>query len=158
MIIRSLCCSIEDPCLLEAVLAHQWDWHISLCMLFGCHVVMYVTGSLGFKLAFHFSVLFDGLSFKRERYEWANWVRLSAENGKRAEPEAVPAFREYSLESLKAATNGFSSEYIVSESGEKAPNFVYKGRLDQNHMIAVKRFPKAAWPDSKGFTVICYSS
>lgn len=77
-----------------------------------------------------------------------------AENGRRAEPEAVPAFREYSLESLKAATSGFSSEYIVSESGEKAPNFVYKGRLDQNRMIAVKRFPKAAWPDAKGFSVI----
>jgi BR-signaling kinase len=39
----------------------------------------------------------------------------------------------------------------VSESGEKAPNFVYKGRLDQNRWIAVKRFPKAAWPDPKGF-------
>jgi hypothetical protein len=55
---------------------------------------------------------------------------------------------------LKAATNGFSSDYIVSESGEKAPNFVYKGRLDQSRWIAVKRFPKAAWPDAKGFAVM----
>lgn len=75
------------------------------------------------------------------------------ENGRRMEPEAVPAFREYPLESLKAATKGFSSEQIVSESGEKAPNFVYKGRLDYNRWIAVKRFPKAAWPDPKGFMV-----
>lgn len=78
---------------------------------------------------------------------------MCSENGRRPEPEAVPAFKEYSLEQLKAATNGFSSEYIVSESGEKAPNFVYKGRLDQSRWIAVKRFPKAAWPDSKGFAV-----
>lgn len=78
-----------------------------------------------------------------------------AENGKRAEPETVPAFREYSLESLKTATKGFSPELIVSESGEKAPNFVYKGKLDQNRIIAVKRFPKTAWPDAKGFSVIC---
>jgi len=77
----------------------------------------------------------------------------SAENGKRAEPETVPTFREYSLESLKTATKGFSAELIVSESGEKAPNFVYKGKLDQNRIIAVKRFPKAAWPDAKGFSV-----
>jgi BR-signaling kinase len=79
---------------------------------------------------------------------------LSAENGKRAETESVPIFKEYSLESLKAATKGFSAELIVSESGEKAPNFVYRGKLDQNHIIAVKRFPKTAWPDAKGFAVL----
>ncbi len=76
-----------------------------------------------------------------------------AENGQQAEPEEVPAFREYSLESLKVATNGFNTDFIVSESGEKAPNCVYKGRLEQNRWIAVKRFPKAAWPDPKGFAV-----
>lgn len=86
-------------------------------------------------------------------HEYADFC-LHPENGRRAEPEAVPAFKEYPLESLKAATNGFSADYIVSESGEKAPNFVYKGRLDQSRMIAVKRFPKAAWPDAKGFTVM----
>lgn len=73
-------------------------------------------------------------------------------NGKRAEPEAVPAFREFTLESLKTATKGFSADLIVSESGEKAPNFVYRGKLDQNRVIAVKRFPKTAWPDAKGFS------
>lgn len=66
----------------------------------------------------------------------------------------MPAFKEYSLESLKAATKGFSADLIVSESGEKAPNFVYRGKLDQNRIIAVKRFPKTAWPDAKGFSVI----
>jgi BR-signaling kinase len=77
--------------------------------------------------------------------------RPELENGRQAEPEEVPAFREYSLESLKVATNGFNTDFIVSESGEKAPNCVYKGRLEQNRWIAVKRFPKAAWPDPKGF-------
>jgi BR-signaling kinase len=61
-------------------------------------------------------------------------------------------FSEFSLADLKAATNNFSSEYIVSESGEKAPNLVYKGRLqNQKRWIAVKKFSKAAWPDPKQF-------
>lgn len=80
-------------------------------------------------------------------------VGRPAENGKRAEPESVPTFREYTLESLKAATKGFNAELIVSESGEKAPNSVYKGKLDQK-LIAVKRFPFSAWPDAKGFAVL----
>ncbi|XP_027354517.1 serine/threonine-protein kinase BSK1-like isoform X3 [Abrus precatorius] len=65
----------------------------------------------------------------------------------------VPSFSEFSLADLRAATNGFSSDHIVSESGEKAPNVVFKGRL-QNHnrrWIAVKRFSKLAWPDPKQF-------
>lgn len=66
----------------------------------------------------------------------------------------MPEFREYSLESLRTATKGFSADLIVSESGEKAPNSVYRGKLDQNRIIAVKRFPKTAWPDAKGFSVI----
>lgn len=64
------------------------------------------------------------------------------------------SFSEYSLAELKAATNNFSSEHIVSESGEKAPNVVYKGRLEnhsEEHWIAVKKFSKAAWPDPKQF-------
>ncbi|KAI5596592.1 hypothetical protein BDE02_02G011500 [Populus trichocarpa] len=69
----------------------------------------------------------------------------------------VLSFTEFSLADLKAATNNFSPEFIVSESGEKAPNVVYKGRL-QNHdnnnnrsWIAVKKFTKLAWPDPKQF-------
>jgi BR-signaling kinase len=57
------------------------------------------------------------------------------------------------LEELKAATNGFSSENIVSEHGEKAPNVVYKGKLENGLLIAIKRFNKFAWPDSRQFIV-----
>ncbi|MBA0734509.1 hypothetical protein Gogos_018412 [Gossypium gossypioides] len=63
----------------------------------------------------------------------------------------VPSFSEFSLADLKAATNNFSSDNIVSESGEKAPNLVYKGRLQNRKWIAVKKFTKMAWPDSKQF-------
>lgn len=66
----------------------------------------------------------------------------------------VPVFSEFSLSELKAATNNFSSEFIVSESGEKAPNMVYKGRLQNRRWIAVKKFTKSAWPDPKQFTVM----
>ncbi|XP_058098493.1 serine/threonine-protein kinase BSK1-like isoform X2 [Magnolia sinica] len=63
----------------------------------------------------------------------------------------VPPFSEFSLSDLKAATNNFSSDFIVSESGEKAPNLVYKGRLQNRCWIAVKKFSKMAWPDPKQF-------
>ncbi|KAL2537860.1 putative serine/threonine-protein kinase [Forsythia ovata] len=63
----------------------------------------------------------------------------------------VPSFSEFSLADLKAATNNFSSDFIVSEGGEKAPNIVYKGRLQNRRWIAVKKFPKLAWPDPKQF-------
>lgn len=68
------------------------------------------------------------------------------ENGRRTETDSLPAYREFSLDQLRVATNGFSSENIVSEHGEKAPNVVYKGRLESNRPIAVKRFQKTAWP------------
>ncbi|KMT01268.1 hypothetical protein BVRB_9g212860 [Beta vulgaris subsp. vulgaris] len=63
----------------------------------------------------------------------------------------VPAFAEFSFADLKSATNNFNSEFIVSESGEKAPNLVYKGRLKNQQWIAVKKFTKLAWPDPKQF-------
>ncbi|KAH7842965.1 hypothetical protein Vadar_011148 [Vaccinium darrowii] len=65
----------------------------------------------------------------------------------------IPGFSEFSLEDLKAATNGFSMYNIVSEHGDKAPNIVYKGKLDNNNdrWIAIKRFHKTAWPDSRQF-------
>jgi BR-signaling kinase len=66
----------------------------------------------------------------------------------------VPPLKEFSLDELRAATGGFAAENIVSESGEKAPNFVYKGRLEHSRRaIAVKKFAKAAWPDAKQFAV-----
>ncbi|VAI24761.1 unnamed protein product [Triticum turgidum subsp. durum] len=66
-------------------------------------------------------------------------------------------FAEFSLAELRAATGGFAPENIVSESGDKAPNFVYRGRLQQGQgqgprrAIAVKKFGKMAWPDPKQF-------
>ncbi|GMH02917.1 hypothetical protein Nepgr_004756 [Nepenthes gracilis] len=65
--------------------------------------------------------------------------------------EGVPTFSEFSFSDLKAATNNFSSEFIVSEGGEKAPNVVYKGRLKNQRWIAVKKFTRLAWPDPKQF-------
>ncbi|KAA8522081.1 hypothetical protein F0562_012605 [Nyssa sinensis] len=65
----------------------------------------------------------------------------------------VPAFKEYGLNELQKATNGFSSDYIVSESGDKAPNVVYRGKLDKNRLVAVKRFSKQSWPDAQQFVM-----
>ncbi|MED6179970.1 Serine/threonine-protein kinase bsk6 [Stylosanthes scabra] len=73
------------------------------------------------------------------------------ENGGKSEKELCRRFGEFKLEELKAATNGFSSENIVSEHGEKAPNVVYKGKLENGSWIAIKRFNKFAWPDSRQF-------
>ncbi|OAY64986.1 putative serine/threonine-protein kinase [Ananas comosus] len=72
-------------------------------------------------------------------------------NGDGGEPDRVPAFKEYGLAELRAATKGFSTDLIVSESGEKAPNVVYRGRLDGGRLIAVKRFSKQSWPDPQQF-------
>ncbi|TVU31846.1 hypothetical protein EJB05_23548, partial [Eragrostis curvula] len=68
----------------------------------------------------------------------------------------VPAFAEFTLAELRAATGGFAAENIVSESGEKAPNLIYKGQLKgprgaTARAIAVKKFAKLAWPDPKQF-------
>ncbi|PPD96884.1 hypothetical protein GOBAR_DD06085 [Gossypium barbadense] len=50
---------------------------------------------------------------------------------------ALPAgFREYSLDQLRAATSGFCTDNVVSEHGEKAPNVVYRGKLDEDGFIA----------------------
>ncbi|KAK8476062.1 hypothetical protein V6N13_058673 [Hibiscus sabdariffa] len=70
------------------------------------------------------------------------------ENGK----ESLAGFIEYSLEQLRAATAGFSAENIVSEHGEKAPNVVYRGKLDnEDRFVAIKRFNRSAWPDPRQF-------
>ncbi|XP_061345097.1 serine/threonine-protein kinase BSK2 isoform X2 [Gastrolobium bilobum] len=63
----------------------------------------------------------------------------------------VPVFKEYALNELRRATNEFSTHYIVSESGDKAPNVVYRGKLDNNRLVAVKRFSKLSWPDAQQF-------
>ncbi|KAK7274469.1 hypothetical protein RIF29_15560 [Crotalaria pallida] len=74
-----------------------------------------------------------------------------AENEDRDEVSNSPTFREFTLEQLKNATSGFAVENIVSEHGEKAPNVVYKGKLENQMRIAVKRFNRNAWPDSRQF-------
>lgn len=67
----------------------------------------------------------------------------------------LPAFQEYSFDQLRLATSGFTVENIVSEQGEKAPNVVYKGNLDAQRRIAVKRFNRSAWPDPRQF-LVCF--
>ncbi|KAI8024240.1 Serine/threonine-protein kinase BSK2 [Camellia lanceoleosa] len=76
-----------------------------------------------------------------------------ANGGEQLDQDQVPAFKEYGLAELRAATNGFSSELIVSESGEKAPNVVYRGKLKNNRFVAIKRFSKQSWPDPQPFVV-----
>ncbi|CAI0414408.1 unnamed protein product [Linum tenue] len=73
------------------------------------------------------------------------------ENEEKGEADDLPAFREYSIDTIRMATSGFAVENIVSEHGEKAPNVVYKGKLDNQRRIAVKRFNRSAWPDSRQF-------
>ncbi|THU74731.1 hypothetical protein C4D60_Mb04t36490 [Musa balbisiana] len=73
--------------------------------------------------------------------------QAAAEGGGRE----VPAFAQFSFAELKAATDGFSPQNIVSESGDKAPNVVYKGRLQNRRRIVVKKFARTAWPDPKQF-------
>lgn len=77
-----------------------------------------------------------------------------AESEVKSEGDGLPVFQEYSFEQLRLATFGFAVENIVSEHREKAPNVVYKGKLDAQRRIAVKRFNHAAWPDPRQFLVI----
>ncbi|MQL94345.1 hypothetical protein Taro_026988 [Colocasia esculenta] len=74
-----------------------------------------------------------------------------ADDDEKGEANGLPVFQEYSFEQLRLATSGFAVENIVSEHGEKAPNVVYKGKLDAQRRIAVKRFNRSAWPDSRQF-------
>ncbi|CAI0424427.1 unnamed protein product [Linum tenue] len=75
------------------------------------------------------------------------------EDGVKNDGSPWPSFKEFSLEELKSATGGFSSDNIVSEHGEKDPNMVYKGKLDADRWIAIKRFNRMDWPDSRQFVV-----
>ncbi|KAJ0984062.1 hypothetical protein J5N97_002418 [Dioscorea zingiberensis] len=87
---------------------------------------------------------------------WSPHLKPSSQYSECSEDEgkgAVPGFREYGMDELRAATDGFSSERIVSEHGEKAPNVVYRGHLFDaaDRIVAVKRFNKFAWPDPRQF-------
>ncbi|KAJ8748921.1 hypothetical protein K2173_013356 [Erythroxylum novogranatense] len=72
-------------------------------------------------------------------------------NDKNSQVDSLPVFREFTFEQLKNATSGFAVENIVSEHGEKAPNIVYKGKLENQTRIAVKRFNRMAWPNARQF-------
>ncbi|KAJ4715876.1 Kinase family protein [Melia azedarach] len=63
----------------------------------------------------------------------------------------APFFSEFSFLDLNAATSEFSQANVLSESGDKAANVVYKGRLENRQWIAVKKFTKMAWPDPEQF-------
>ncbi|XP_077225697.1 serine/threonine-protein kinase BSK3-like isoform X2 [Tasmannia lanceolata] len=76
---------------------------------------------------------------------------LEAPDVEKSEIDDLPTFHEYSFEQLRVATADFALENIVSEHGEKAPNVVYKGKLENQRHVAVKRFNRVAWPDSKQF-------
>ncbi|XP_045826668.1 serine/threonine-protein kinase BSK5-like [Trifolium pratense] len=84
----------------------------------------------------------------------SNHQNLSDNNdddGNKKQKDTGVGFTEYSLDQLRVATEGFSSDNIVSEHGEKAPNVVYRGCLEDDRLVAVKRFNKSAWPDSRQF-------
>lgn len=85
------------------------------------------------------------------QYKAAVLEAPDAENEEKGEVNDLPVFREFTLEQLKNATSGFAVENIVSEHGEKAPNVVYRGKLENQRRIAVKRFNRMAWPDSRQF-------
>ncbi|KAL0691504.1 hypothetical protein Bca4012_091183 [Brassica carinata] len=75
----------------------------------------------------------------------------STDSNEDEDGSSCPSFREFSLEQLKVATNGFSADNIVSEHNEKVPNIVYKGSLNDGRMIAVKRFQRLSWPNPSEF-------
>lgn len=91
---------------------------------------------------------------KKQKQEIMPQKKFPAQSEAEVLSNGVSIFSEFSLSDLKAATNDFSSENIVSESGEKAPNIVYKGCFQNKQWIAVKKFTKMAWPDAKQFVVL----
>ena len=82
------------------------------------------------------------------------FLNVGEANGEQVDQDQVTAFEEFGLAELRAATNGFNIELIVSESGERAPNVVYRGKLRNNRVVAIKRFSKQSWPDPQPFVVI----
>lgn len=78
---------------------------------------------------------------------------LLADSEEKSQVSCLLSFQEFTFVQLKNATSGFAVENIVSEHGEKAPNVVYKGKLENQMRIAVKRFNRMAWPDALQFLV-----
>ncbi|CAL5356131.1 unnamed protein product [Camellia sinensis] len=90
------------------------------------------------------------VGFQNKMAPFMRHLKLVSENEK-SEADDLPTFREYTIEQLRMATSGFAVENIVSEHGEKAPNVVYKGKVENQRRIAVKRFNRSAWPDARQF-------
>ncbi|GER26141.1 kinase family protein [Striga asiatica] len=86
-----------------------------------------------------------------EKDQWQQQQQQQHRRSSSVNGASAAGFAEFSLAELRAATSNFSSDNIVSESGEKAPNVVYEGRLENQRWIAVKKFTKMAWPDPKQF-------
>lgn len=81
------------------------------------------------------------------------YISCSEHEDNNIEGSGLPPFREYTIDQLRKASSGFAIENIVSEHGEKAPNVVYKGKLENQMRIAIKRFNKSGWPDGHQFLV-----
>ena len=82
---------------------------------------------------------------------------MRTDDGNKNDKDSLPGFAEYSLDQLRSATSGFSPDNIVSEHGEKAPNVVYRGKFEDDRWVAVKRFNRSAWPDSRQFLVSSFA-
>lgn len=67
--------------------------------------------------------------------------------------EGDPPLTKFSFSDLNVATENFSLKNVVSESGGESSNIVYKGRLQNHDLIAVKKFNNMAWTDPKTFVV-----
>ncbi|RID44200.1 hypothetical protein BRARA_I01014 [Brassica rapa] len=65
--------------------------------------------------------------------------------------EGDPPLTKFSISDLNVATENFSLKNVVSESGGESSNIVYKGRLQNHGLIAVKKFNNMAWTDPKTF-------
>ncbi|XP_033134129.1 probable inactive receptor-like kinase BSK12 isoform X2 [Brassica rapa] len=65
--------------------------------------------------------------------------------------EGDPPLTKFSFSDLNVATENFSLKNVVSESGGESSNIVYKGRLQNRGLIAVKKFNNMAWTDPKTF-------
>ncbi|CAH2078711.1 unnamed protein product [Thlaspi arvense] len=63
----------------------------------------------------------------------------------------VSDFKVFDLSELRKVTNGFSPSCIVSEGGEKSANVVYRGKLEDNRLVAIKRFSRLSWPNAQQF-------
>ncbi|TYK25871.1 putative serine/threonine-protein kinase [Cucumis melo var. makuwa] len=86
----------------------------------------------------------DGSLYKDDKASVMKKITISLHESIGKSECDLPAFREFTINQLRTAMSGFAVENIVSEHREKAPNVVYKGKLDNQGRIAVKRFNRSA--------------